>query len=902
MGSSSIAFVALVQNAALLLASALLFDIFASRWRSGQPFPLQKIGIGCILGIIGMGVMFTPWIFIPGVVFDTRSVLIATTGLFFGVIPTVTAMAMTAALRLYQGGPGAWTGVYVILASGIIGMAWGYRRKGHLENLSWLELYLFGLTIHLVMLAIFFTLPREIAAQVLRTITVPVLLIYPLGTALLGSLMVGRLTREKVDDALRKANRLLEDVLDAVTDIISIQNPDRTIVRCNRAGYESMRVAPEAVAGKPCHFLIGRTEPCGTCATSHAMQSKELETVERFVPELRRHFLCRSNPILDDNGEVRLIIEQFHDITERKRTEEVLRASRRRAASQRAAIAELALDPHIVSGDFDLAIQRIAEVAATTIAVARASIWKLSEDGAELNCLTLYEADAQAHTRGATLKTSVFPHYFEAILRENWICAEDAQGDPRTSELAESYLAPLGITSMLDAGILIEGRLVGVICLEHMGRLRKWHSDEESFATTLAAIVAQLLLNSECKRTGEEREKLQAQLLQSQKMESVGRLAGGVAHDYNNMLGVIMGYTELAKYKLHPHDPLHADLEEILKAARRSMEVTRQLLAFAREQTIRPRILNLNESVESMLKMLRPLLGEDVALSWRPQSDLWLVKMDPSQIDQILANLCVNARDAISGTGRITIETRNATFDEAHCARHEEFVPGHFVVLVVKDDGCGMDRQTLEKIFDPFFTTKELGQGTGLGLATVYGIIKQNDGFINVHSEPGQGATFEIYLPGYVDRPEDQDGETMKTESGGAIPLGRNEMVLLVEDELTILDMCRMILGKLGYQVLAAGTADDAIRLASEYSGKIDLLITDVIMPQMNGRELAEQVRAFCPHIRTLFMSGYTADIIAHHGILEDGVNFIEKPFLMEDLAQKIRGVLDHENRLAVGF
>ena len=249
------------------------------------------------------------------------------------------------------------------------------------------------------------------------------------------------------------------------------------------------------------------------------------------------------------------------------------------------------------------------------------------------------------------------------------------------------------------------------------------------------------------KQAEEEKERLEKQLQHALKMESVGLLAGGVAHDYNNMLGVILGYTELALKRTDPEQPLYADLQEIKKAARRSADITRQLLAFARKQTIVPEILDLNETVEGMLKMLQRLIGEHVDLVWLPGTDLWTVKMDPSQLDQILANLCVNARDAITDIGKITIKTRNTVFDESYCSQHLGFVPGEFVRLTVSDDGNGMDKDTLEKAFEPFFTTKDVGKGTGLGLSTVYGIIKQNNGFINTYSEPGKGTTFKIYLP-----------------------------------------------------------------------------------------------------------------------------------------------------------
>jgi nitrogen-specific signal transduction histidine kinase/ActR/RegA family two-component response regulator len=381
---------------------------------------------------------------------------------------------------------------------------------------------------------------------------------------------------------------------------------------------------------------------------------------------------------------------------------------------------------------------------------------------------------------------------------------------------------------------------------------------------------------------------LESRLRQAQKLESVGRLAGGVAHDFNNMLGVILGHVELALEQAEENHEIYSDLKEIQKAAQRSADLTRQLLTFARKQIITPRKLDLNLTVKSMLTMLRRLIGEDIDLAWKPAETLWPVKMDPSQIDQILANLCVNARDAIAGVGKLTIETGMVSFDEGYCAEHAGFIPGDFVLLGVSDDGCGMDKETLNNLFEPFFTTKEMGKGTGLGLATVYGIIKQNNGFINVYSEPGRGSTFKIYLPRLVG---DEDTDKAVPDKK-AVPVG-NETILIVEDEPAILKLTRMMLERKGYSVLSAATPAEAIKMAENHIDKIHLLMTDVVMPGMNGRDLAWHLTTLYPDIKLLFMSGYTANVIAHQGVLDEGVAFIQKPFSMADVAEKLREVLD---------
>jgi two-component system, cell cycle sensor histidine kinase and response regulator CckA len=384
-----------------------------------------------------------------------------------------------------------------------------------------------------------------------------------------------------------------------------------------------------------------------------------------------------------------------------------------------------------------------------------------------------------------------------------------------------------------------------------------------------------------------ERLRLSDQLQQAQKMELVGRLAGGVAHDFNNILTVILGQADLAIEQVDPALPAYASLDEIRKAAVRSTHLTRQLLAFARKQTISPQIVDLNETVEDMFKLLRRLIGENIDLDWRPQSHLWPVKVDPAQIGQVLTNLCVNARDAIAGSGHISIETENVAFDEAYCRDHADFIPGEFVQLAVGDTGIGMDPETLVHVFEPFFTTKEVGKGTGLGLATAYGIAKQSNGFIHVESEPGQGTTFRVYLPRYLG----QVDLSPKPVPAGP-PARGHENLLLVEDDPAILKMAVRMAESLGYSVLAANSPDEAIRLAQAHAGDIHLLMTDIVMPGMNGRVLAQTLQARYPNLKLLFMSGYTADIIAHNGVLEEGIQFIQKPYSIHDLAAKLRAAL----------
>jgi signal transduction histidine kinase len=415
--------------------------------------------------------------------------------------------------------------------------------------------------------------------------------------------------------------------------------------------------------------------------------------------------------------------------------------------------------------------------------------------------------------------------------------------------------------------------------------------EEEALLTELAGDVTVALYNIDLEKavqnTKKQRDAAEAALMQAQKMEAVGRLAGGVAHDFNNMLNVILGYTGLAMSRLAQGDPLHQHLKQIEKAAQRSAELTQQLLAFSRKQIVVPRVLNLNTVVLDQKKMLGRMIGEDIDFIFMPGADLWKIRMDRSQIDQILANLVVNARDAIDGVGTITIETENVVLDAAYEQDHLYAHPGEYVLLSVSDTGDGMDADTRTHIFEPFFTTKEKGKGTGLGLSTVFGIVKQNEGMVNVYSEPGMGTTFKVYFPS-------AHGESDK----GLEPVRRpvltgTETVLVVEDEKQVLALVKEVLEQYNYTVLAADTPMEASRMADNYVGRIHLLVTDVIMPGMNGRELEVRIKTIVPDIKTLFMSGYTANVIVNRGVLKPGVAFLQKPFTPLALAEKVREVLD---------
>ncbi|MEQ8190394.1 MAG: PAS domain S-box protein [Candidatus Eremiobacterota bacterium] len=641
-------------------------------------------------------------------------------------------------------------------------------------------------------------------------------------------LLVEIAERERVQEELISSEALLNATLDSIPDIIGIQNIDHTILRYNQAGYKFLNLTPEKVHGKRCYELMGRGEICENCASEKAMKTMMLEQVEIYIPEYDIYLDCRSNPVFNEKGEVVFIVEQLRDITERKHAEENMRKSEVHYRT----ILQTALDGFCV---IDLEGHFI------DVNEAYCNMAGYSRD--ELLEMTLNDVEFQEG------KEEILRHIKKVI--ENGSDRFESRHRSKDGQIIE-----------LD---------ISVNCLPGEGRLFVFLRD----------ITGQ-------KMAHDKQKKLQEQLSQAQKMESVGRLAGGVAHDFNNILGIILSCVELSLDQVTCKDPVFDNLVRVRNAVERSANLVRQLLAFARKQIITPVVLNLNDTVEDMLKMLRRLIGEDIDLIWKPSSGLKQVMVDPSQIDQILANLLVNARDAIDGVGRVTVGTGNAVFDEVYCSEHPGFMPGDYVRLSVSDNGCGMDSATLANIFEPFFTTKRSGKGTGLGLATVYGIVRQNNGFITVYSEPSLGSTFNIYLPQYTDKTTlDQAKEQAETIAGG------KETVMLVEDEPMLLEGAKAIVKKLGYTVLTAITPFEAMSLAEKYDGEIHLLITDVIMPEMNGRELADRLMSLYPDLRCLFMSGYTADVIAHHGILDKGVHFIQKPFSIKDLAKSVRKALE---------
>ncbi len=461
--------------------------------------------------------------------------------------------------------------------------------------------------------------------------------------------------------------------------------------------------------------------------------------------------------------------------------------------------------------------------------------------------------------------------------------ARDLANNPDCGECRELAVKS-GFVSLAVLPLNAAGKTLGVLNLYASERAE--FDDEE--IKLLSELADDLAYGIMALRSQTESKSLQEQLLQSQKMEAIGRLAGGIAHDFNNMLTIILGLSEFLLKGFADGDKRREDVAEIGKAAERAASLTSQLLAFSRKQVIAPVVLDLSETVAGMDKMLRRVLGEDIAFATRLEPALGLCKADPGQVEQVILNLAVNARDAMPEGGKLTLETSNVVLDDAYTEGHIEVRPGPYVMMAVSDTGAGMDQETMDRIFEPFFTTKELGKGTGLGLSTVYGIVKQSGGHIRVYSEPGKGTSFKVYLPRIEEAGKEEARPAPVVES-----LQGSETVLLVEDDPQLKRLITRYLSRHGYDVITAGSGQEALKICASHPDPVHLLITDVVMPGMNGRELAEKLAASRPGIKVLYMSGYTDDHIVHHGVLDPGTHFIQKPFTATTLARKVREVLD---------
>jgi signal transduction histidine kinase len=542
------------------------------------------------------------------------------------------------------------------------------------------------------------------------------------------------------------------------------------------------------------------------------------------------------------------------------------------------------------SQEIETILEMVCRELARIFDLPQAAAGLLSEDRTEVIVVADYQRDDAPPMHPRAFPVAGIPAFKHMLEQRVPLVVDDALTSPQLEPIRD-LVQSRGVASLLFLPLIVKEEVLGGMVLGAT-EPRPFPEQEVSLAQRVAEQVSGSLARA---RLEGERRRLEEQFRQRQKMEALGRLAGGVAHDFNNLLTVIHISTQLLQRQLHPQDPLAKHVREIRETGERAASLTRQLLSFSRREVISPRLLNLNKVVGDLSRMLQRVLGEDVHLTTVLADDLWTIQADPSQIDQVILNLAVNARDAMPGGGTLILKTANVVLDEAYAARHVEAQPGEYVRLSVSDSGTGMDDRVKARVFEPFFTTKERGQGSGLGLATVFGIVKQNGGHIEVHSQVGQGTTFEIYLPCTLEpTPEtrraaddlEPEMPSPKSDRRGA------ETILLVEDDAPIKDLATRVLESYGYRVLAAGDGLQALQIGERYDGPIHLLLTDVVLPQMSGKELAEQLRSVRSGMAVLYMSGYTDGVITRHGELAPGAAFVSKPFTIEELTQKVWQVL----------
>jgi len=962
-------------------------------------------GCACVIG------MLYPVVPVHGVHFDGRAMMLSLCGFFFGPLAAGVAGIVALAGQLVQRGPGLFPGLSSIVFSTLLGIVFFFRQSDSQAEPTVRRLALLGVLTHMGVLGSLFWLPADPAVDALRQSALPVLLICPLATILIGKFWAEQMSRGRLREEKREWENRFRTALDSVGDGLIVTDVSGCVRQLNPTAEKLTGWTEDEARGRPCDEIF------------HLIDEKTRMGVGSPVERVMRvgsnvgspdHMLLLSRngneypvadsgaPILNAAGEAMGVVLVFQDLIVERAVQKALRDSEAgiRTVFENAPVGfftttsdglfrilngtmarmtgfsspeeALNLNLHVKKqlgvtsrrwhellsalsadgrvkafemevtigggmkawlsinarvtdqqGDGSFMIEGFAvditERKSTELQMARTAnrvsvlLRILQYPTKDIRALFNYALEEVIKFTGSKIGYVVYygddnKSLILSVWSENVVKACLARELGPDSELAKTCMwadafhqrtaiivndftkahplgkgVPLGhleVSRFLSVPILQSDKVIGMV-----GIANKESDYDQEDVMQVQILMGGAWKEAERKRSEEAREQLEAQLNQSQKMEAIGRLAGGVAHDFNNILQAVLGYGELLLESVRDDKNVRDLVEGIVSEAKRASTLTNQLLAFARKQSIMLKVLDLNEAVTVMMKMLRRLLGEDIDLCWKPAVGLWSVKMDLDQINQILANLAVNARDAIKGNGKVTIETANVVFDEDYRKTHVGVTPGNYVMLAVSDNGVGLDKQAQSQIFEPFFTSKQRDKGTGLGLATVYGIVKQNGGSINVYSEPEQGSTFKIFLPSCA---ENQTGSEESSQSVESVQ-GGDETVLIVDDEEALLRAGKLILESLGYHVLAANGPEAAISLSQTYAGVIHVVLTDVVMPKMSGRELLQRLIAQRPEMKSVYMSGYTANVIAHHGVLDVGIHFLQKPFSRKELAAKIR-------------
>lgn len=830
--------VGLINNAALLLSICLVYDTLVLNRKSDRG-SLDRATTGFLVGVIGIAVMIStvPWY--PGIVFDTRSILLSVSGLFFGLVPTVIAMVMTSVYRIYMGGGGALMGVSVIIASGCIGILWHRKRKKELSEVSLPELYLFGIVVHLAMLALMLLLPGPVIVETLNRIGPPVIIIYPVATALLGMLMVSRHRRMRAENALHESEQRFAYAMDATRDGLWDWNIVTNEGYFSPGYYRMLGYDPEhfPMTKKSWLDLVHPDDRDGALRINHDCIENRVvsfETEFRMKTETGewKWILGRGKAVSRDGaGRALRMVGTHLDITDRKNYEEKIRES-------------------------------------------ESKYCKLFE--LESDALFLIDAECGDILEVNETATKLYGYTKEELLtmRNVNLSAEPDQTRLATVDMYTSI--PVRFHRKKDGSVFP----VEITASHFTWKGRPVH-------------IASIRDITERTRAEEERKTLEIQLFQSQKMEAIGQLAGGVAHDFNNILTVILGYADILISKTPRDNPLYPSLEQILSSSIRAAELTKGLLAFSRKQVLSMKPLDAVEIVRDMKKMLDRLIREDIEFRTEIEDTLMVVNADKGQVGQVLINLVTNAVDSMPEGGRLLLGVSLKSIDENFIMIHKFGAPGDYACLSISDSGCGMDEETSKKIFEPFFTTKEMGKGTGLGLSIVYGIVKQHNGYITVDSEPGAGTTFRVYLPLVAS----QSVAGWNDSLADLADVEGNETILMAEDDDIVREMNETAFKSAGYTVILAKDGEDAVRKFAENRDRVDLLVFDVVMPKKDGRKAFDEIRLLRPDIRALFMSGYARDVALKKGVPEDELFFIMKPFKPFELLKNVREILDSPSR-----
>lgn len=800
--------------------------VYSLLFRSRNPESVSgHVLLGIIFGVAAVLAMLSPVDLFPGVSVDSRSVFISLAGLFGGVTAVVIASAIALVCRAILGGIGMMIGFGIILSSGAIGLGYRHLRRRNTAGIGNLQFWLFGLVVHVVMVGLLFALPVGIRGEVIRTVDFSVLLIYPIGTVLAGRLLSIQNEQGRSKRMILDNQERLQSILRTVPAGIGMLK-GRVFTDVNPFFCELTGYSRDELIGRDTRPLYSTEEEYRRAGEERIRQLKKGGMVSLESQWIRK------------DGEIRYVLIYYSP-----------------------------LEPNNPDDGGTFAVLDMTERLRAEKRMRQ--LMQAIEQSAEMVVIT--DADATIQYVNSAFE-EVTGYSREEVVGHN---PRILQSGRQTKAFYESMWAEL------EAGKSWHGRLVN---------RRKDGSlyTEESTISPVCDDAGRIVSYVGAKRNVTRELELEDQLRHAQKMESIGQLAGGIAHDFNNLLQVIGGQAELTLMDAQEGTPEFAALNEIQTASFRGKKLVSQLLAFSRRQVIQPVDLCLNRVVEEHLKMIRGLLGEHIKLEFIPEPSLATVHADRGLMEQVLMNLCVNARDAMPEGGLLTVETHNRFVDEGYIDRHPWSAAGPHVVLCVTDSGLGMSPQMQEHIFEPFFTTKAVGKGTGLGLSTVFGIVKQHGGHVEVYSEPGKGSSFKIYLPAVDQAPE----EIHEPESEEVV--GGDETLLVAEDDESVLQLATRVLSASGYTVLQARDGEEAVQVFEQHMDVIDGLVLDVVMPKMSGKEALDCILEKRPGLPHLFASGYSENAIHTNFIKQDGLNLLNKPYRSAELLQQVRGMLDH--------